>query len=43
MPSGQSYKAPLIITYVSRFINMSNLLVSMTLDSYFTLVEALKD
>ena len=30
--SAQSYKAPTIVIYVSRVVNISNLLVSMTLE-----------
>ena len=33
LPSGQSYKAPKIIIYVSRVVHISNLLVSKTLES----------
>ena len=32
---GQSYKAPTVVIYVSRVVNLSNLLVSTTLEWLF--------
>ena len=40
---GQSYKHFMLVNYDSRAVITSKLLIFMTLESQFTLVEALKD